>query len=559
MMGRRRARCSLVPLVVSMTLAWPAAALADWAPISTTQMNSANTSVVGLSAASVGGIPYVAWSESPAANPTTGPVYVSKLSNASFSAVGGGAVAGCTADPVITDIGGTPYLACIDGSAGTIEVDTLSGSTWTPVGSAITVADEGAGIELGGIADVGGLPYVAFVPPITTPGSQEVMVYGYSGGQSGHWSQIGSPLIGHSGDQALTPALLSDGSTPIVAWTETTPAGSLATTQYVFADQLHGTTWSPLNGGDAIGASTGSTPQLDGLTMIGTTPYLAVDESTSSGGEAADAFALAGSSFAPAGGTIVSSTSSGIAPQAALGSYDGGPLAIVNSLSSENTEQISARTYTGSTWSQLGSVLGVPPLPSTGNGDPYGARAIAVDSQTGTPYVAFLQQSNSTATAVPPEDLFVESYTAGGTNPTKPFTGNPTPPTVTPGTLTGPAPGSVKSIAATLELAGAATLKRRGKSVEVATGIRAACPAETSRAACTGHTEIHIGAVEVTVPFTVGTRRAIVLTTSLSGTTLRRLGRAGRLVRGTIIVTITGPNGASTSVSQRLRARLPAA
>lgn len=164
----------------------------------------------------------------------------------------------------------------------------------------------------------------------------------------------------------------------------------------------------------------------------------------------------------------------------------------------------------------------------------------------------------STATAQPPEDLFIEDDTAGGTSPNAPFRGNPTAPSVSSGTLAGPALGGVKSAAATPELTTVATLTRRGSSVRLNAGIRAACPAVKLRPGCSGDVVIRAKAVRITVSFTVRAGRATTLTTSLSRATVRRFGHTGHLVRGRIIVTITEPNAASTSVSENLRARLPA-
>jgi hypothetical protein len=539
---------------VSALLIWPASALADWSPVQSTQLNSAGTSVVSLSAASVGGVPYVAWNEAPASNPISGPVHVSALAGSAFAPVGG-VVGSCNEDPVITGIGATAFLACIDDVSGVIDVYAFTGSTWVQVGPSIPGA--GFGAILGGIADVGGEPFVAFIPPYgATP--PEVEVYGYSGGTAGTWSQVGPSLIGHSGDDPDVVDLLSDGSAPIVAWQEVSPSsGSGNAPQFVFADQLLAGAWSPLNSGNAINPVASGTAALDGLAMTGATPYLGLDETSGGQTVAGYALALSGSSFAPVGGAIVTSPM-GTSPQVALGSYGGAELAVTDGDSSDGAEQLTASTLSGQTWHQLGSPLGVPPLPTSDSGDPYAQRAIAVDASSGTPYVALLQQQNNSTTSVAPEDLFVEAYTPGGTNPTGPVAPKQYPPTITSSKVGNPKLGSVKTPAGVLELAGASSLARRRRTTRLNSGIRAACPSEKHHPACHGEIVLKVKKLQLTWEFTVSSGHSTTASASLSAGSVAQLRRSsGRRIRGTIAVTLSGPNAASTSLSQSLHARLP--
>jgi hypothetical protein len=500
----------LVPAaVLAAILLWPASALADWSPVQSTQLNSAGTSVLGVSAASVGGVPYVAWAEAPAANPTIGPVYVSRLSGSTFVPVGG-AVGDCEGDPVITDIGGAPFVGCVDFDLGVINVYTLEGSSWVQVGPSIP-GGEGFPM-LGGIADVEGEPWVSFVPAYDTSAVPEVQVDAYSGGAEGTWSQVGASLIGQAGDQGNLAELLSDGSTPIVAWDEAGPTNSEGyVTSYVFADQLHDGTWTALNSGDPLNpVSSDEGSQLHGVAMIG------------------------------------------------LGSYAAAPLAVTAADGADGVEQLTALTLTDGKWDQLGSPLGVPPLPTSDDGDPYGVRAIAVDTQTGTPYVALLQQQNNSTTEIAPEDLFVEAYTAGGKNPTGPTAPKQYPPTTTTSKVPDPKLGSVKPPSGVLELASGSTLSKRKHTTHLNSGIRAACPSEKRHPACHGEIVLKVKKLQLTWEFTVSSGHSTTLSTSLSAGNIAQLGRStGRLIRGTITVTLSGPNATSTSLSESLHARLP--
>jgi hypothetical protein len=548
----RSPRARVVLAFVSALLIWPASALADWSPVQGTQLNSAGTSVVSLSAASVGGVPYVAWNEAPASNPVSGPVHVSALAGSSFAPVGG-VVGSCDEDPVITGIGSTAFLACIDDVSGVIDVYAFTGSSWVQVGPSIPGV--GFGAILGGIADVGGEPFVAFIPPYgATP--PEVEVYGYSGGTAGTWSQVGASLIGHSGDDPDVVDLLSDGSAPIVAWQETSPVGSGSSAQFVFADQLDGISWSPLNAGNAINPVASGTAALDGLAMIGTTPYLGLDETTGGQTVAGYALALSGSSFAPVGGAIVTSTM-GTSPQVALGSYAGAQLAITDGDSSDGAEQLTASTLSAQTWHQLGSRLGVPPLPTSDEGDPYAQRAI-VDASSGTPYVSLLQQQNNSTTSVAPEDLFVEAYSPAVVNPNAPTTPKQYPPTITSSKVRNPKLGSVKTPAGVLELADASSLTRRRRTTHLNSGIRAACPSEKRHPACHGEIVLKVKKLQLTWGFTVRSGHSTTASASLSAGSVTQLRRSsGRRIRGTITVTLSGPNAESTSLLQSLHARLP--
>jgi hypothetical protein len=536
------ARVASLGATVAATLVLAPVALSDWAPVQGAQLNTA--SVFAVSAASVGGTPYIAWFEG--ASDFSGKVFVDAVS-ASAASPAGGAVGHCTSFPKLGAVAGTLELACPSGTDGGADVYTLAGSTWVQVGATITAPEP---VVVSGIADDSGLPMVALVD-----GNGNLLVERFAGGV---WTEVGAPLIHQSGDSILTAVLVADGATPVVAWTEDS-GGSHAS---LFADQLQGATWTALNGAAALEPvpASGTALDLGSGALIGATPYLALDEQPAGGGFTYTGYALAltGSTFSPVGGPVVTQDAS--VPQIVLGSDSGGPMALLQSDTAAGDDQLTANTLVNGAWSQLGAPLGVPPLPGD-DGDPYPGVAVAGDG-SGTPYVGIIQQVGDTFNA---NNLFVENETAGGVNPNAPFTGFTTPPTVTT-TIT---PGVVLPPAAVLESDAAASLERHGKRVTLNTGLLATCPKATGSPACSATVTVRLKTTAtakrggkshpITLVVTVKTRVAAgkprLITVTLPRKTAAKLGRR---VTGTEAVTVRGPNDETASLSQKLSVRLGA-
>lgn len=521
-----------------------AVASADWSPTPSTQLNSAGTSGRGVAAASVAGVPYIAWSEStdPA---SSAPAYMERLENGSFARVGS-ALSDC-ARPFLADVGGTPYVAC-QGNSSSILVYSLQGSDWAQVGPSIAANPDTQ--PLGGIADVGGQPAVAYQ---TSAGGVEVDTY-----SSGSWSALGNLIAppagtgGHVGfsEFAQGPSLVGDGSTPIVAFSEL-KSGSSPSQFLVFADQLQGSTWTPLNGDQPLNPVASDSAYLDGVTMVGSTPYVGLDDASSST-NSTDVLALSGASFQPVGGPL--NVSDGPTSDLSLGAYNGAPLA-VSSETGTSDFALTARTLSGGTWGKLGSPLGVPPLPGS-EGTPYAGEAIALDASSDTPYVIFLQQppGNGEPRA---ENVFAEGFIAGATAPTAPaqFTSNPPTSTIS---------FSATSLlpAASVELAGDPSLRRRGRSLRVGTGLRASCPTATGRPACAGvlllSVRSHGKTYKVKAKFKVPSGRTVTVTATFSAAITRQLRKRRHkgVLRAKLTASVTGPNRQAASLTQSLDARL---
>lgn len=456
----------------------------------------------------------------------------------------GAALPDC-ARPFLADVGGTPYAAC-QGNSHTILVYSLHGSDWMQVGPSI--AADPTQQPLGGIADVGGQPAIAY-----TDAAGDVEVDAYA---SGHWTALGSPIPRHAGnpgragfsDFAQGPSLLSDGATPIVAFREFKP-GSPSAQFLVYADQLQGSTLTPLNGDQPLNPVAADSAYLDGLTMAGSTPYLGLDDA-SPNGASTDVLALSGTSFQRVGGPL--NASDGPLSALALGAYHGAPLA-VSSETSTSDFALTARTLANGAWPKLGSPLGVPPLPGS-EGDPYAGSAIAVDAHTDTPYVIFLQQPPGNATTNT-ENVFVEGFIAGATSPTAPAKPRSVPPKST---------SHVTTVlpAASLELAGGPSLRRHGRSLRLDTGLSATCPTATGRPACAGVLSLSVRVqgktYHVKVKFKVRSGRTTAVVVTLSPATARQLRKRRRkgVLHATITAGVKGPNHRTATLAQSLSARL---
>ena len=218
----------------------------------------------------------------------------------------------------------------------------------------------------------------------------------------------------------------------------------------------------------------------------------------------------------------------------AIGAYHDAPMAVLLAFLAGDPRLI-VKTLTDSAWSQAGSPLGVPPLPTEGN--PYAGAAIAVDTAADVPYVIFQQQAPGHNEQF--QDAYVEGNIPGAGSPTATTTPDPGPPaitvqedpTATPAPTAAPAPPG----AATLELTGAPKLKRR----RLTTGVRATCP--PGGAPCAGTVTVKKAKLRYRLP--AGKARAVRVTLA------KRLARRLRHRRAKVTVRLTGPNGATTRLT----------
>ena len=104
--------------------------------------------------------------------------------------------------PDIASVGGVPYVTWDDlWEHWQIRVDSLSASdSWSAVGDALTTKVAGANADWPSIADVGGVPYIAWEQ--SYGGGWRVYVSRPDSGSTSGWSTIGS-LPYYSGDPSI--------------------------------------------------------------------------------------------------------------------------------------------------------------------------------------------------------------------------------------------------------------------------------------------------------------------------------------------------------------------
>jgi hypothetical protein len=169
--------------------------------------------------ANVGGTAYVTWSENGAASQ----VFVKKLAGGAWSAAGAQPL---NADPThnagnpsIASIGGAPYVAWSESATGAgteIRVARLTGSSWTPVGNPLNLSP---GLDASGpsITSIGGVPFLAWTQG--TGAAKQVRVAQLSGSD---WTLVGPPVNVSETEDGDNPSLGSVGGVPYVGFREVT-------------------------------------------------------------------------------------------------------------------------------------------------------------------------------------------------------------------------------------------------------------------------------------------------------------------------------------------------
>jgi hypothetical protein len=169
-----------------------------------------------------GGTAYVTWRESSASGEQ---IRVKRLSGTSWASVG--------SDPLNVDptkqashpaianvggfVGGIPYVTWTEwnGTANQVRLANFSGSAWSPVGGSLN-ADVTHDASAGGIANVGGQPYVAFTEYIgSVVGQLHVKRVGASG-----FVAVGGVLNADPARSAAAPSIANVGGAADVSWEE---------------------------------------------------------------------------------------------------------------------------------------------------------------------------------------------------------------------------------------------------------------------------------------------------------------------------------------------------
>jgi hypothetical protein len=258
-------------------------------------INQANTATADASApslTSIGGVPYVAWQEFDGS--VNYEIRVSRLNAAGtaweqpwtgVTASSGGinqASDRSAGQPSLTSIGGVPYVAWseADGTNNEIRVSRLNaaGTAWEQVVGGPSPINQASNQNANApsLTAIGGVPYVAWTE--ANPAGIQIRVSHLNAAGSA-WEQVvggPSPINQASNQSANAPSLTAIGGVPYVAWNETDGANSEARVSRLNAA---GSAWEQVVGGaspinqasnqDASGAS---------LNAIGGVPYVATHE-----------------------------------------------------------------------------------------------------------------------------------------------------------------------------------------------------------------------------------------------------------------------------------------
>jgi hypothetical protein len=223
----------------------------------------------GPGLAIIGGVPYVSWSERDASNVFQ--VHVKRLAdNAWVEPVPGSLNVDPSQDAVITTItgvAGVPYVGWEenDATASQIRVKRLEGGAWVQPQAASLNTDVAHSAFSPSLADVGGVPHVAFAQSAGgTP--LQLIVKRLSGGT---WAEpVPGSLNANASGVSDSPSLAVIGGVLHVSWEED---------HVMRVKRLDGGAWNPV--GAPLNASSGA----DGSSLadIGGTPYIAWGESSS--------------------------------------------------------------------------------------------------------------------------------------------------------------------------------------------------------------------------------------------------------------------------------------
>ena len=247
----------------------------------------------GPSLASLGGVPYVGWSESSASTPSQ--IRVARLNGAGtdWDEIVGGAtpinhdtVSGEGLYASLAAVGGVMHVAWAenDGSGREAWVASLNGAgdDWVEVG---TTADPGSPINVGTneiatdpvLTDVGGVPHVAWEE---TAGSDAHIRVSRLHSSGDFWEQVGGgPANLDPGTPAAYASLANSGGVPYVSWAESNGSG-----RKVRVARPNGTNtdWDEVVGGaNPIQTAADEHGSYTSLASVGGVPYVAYIDGTS--------------------------------------------------------------------------------------------------------------------------------------------------------------------------------------------------------------------------------------------------------------------------------------
>jgi len=323
------------------------------------------------SLALVSGTPWISWSKSNNSSGLGGSLFAKKWDGASW--VGGPVGAGNPTSfftvigrSQLADVGGVPHLAFLENDRNfypwnsLLYVKSWNGSAWVQKGTGPlnkNGSSSGNLAESVSIASDGTNPVVAWTEYNTTFGTDTPPQAYVSRWNGSAWTALGGALNVNASSWAAEVSVACVGGTPFAAWTERSQAGNAQ----LFVKTWNGTAWVLVGSG---------TLNRDAATGWAYRPALAVDASAAalyvgwveqqSLGKKAQAHVsrFAGGVWTSLGGTLNADPALGSAQRVALAVFKGRPIASWGEVNLGCMRQIYAREWNGSAWSPL--ALGGP-------------------------------------------------------------------------------------------------------------------------------------------------------------------------------------------------------
>jgi len=227
-------------------------------------------------------------------------VYASQLSGSTWNALGssfssidsdiGGGTLLENHAPSIAMVGAAPWISWYNPFNGSVYAKNWNLSAWVggPVGRGTVNNTDVIFQGRSQIIGIGSTPYIAFLENNHTscyPWCSQLYVKQFSGSS---WTGVGTSFLnrggGSSGDLADSVSLTSDGTNPIVAWTEYTTTGYYAadSNPQLYVSKWNGSSWVILAGSLNVDSVNGWAYDAN-ITYMNGQPYVAWTERTQTG------------------------------------------------------------------------------------------------------------------------------------------------------------------------------------------------------------------------------------------------------------------------------------
>jgi hypothetical protein len=274
--------------------------------------------------------------------------------------------------PSLALVNGTPWISWSkannsSGLGGSLFAKRWTGASW--VGGPVGAGNPTSFFTVCGrsnIADVGGVPYLAFLENDRNfyPWNSLLYVKSWNGSA---WVLKGTgPLNrngGASGNLAESVSVTSDGADPVVAWTEYNTTFGSDTPPQVYVSRWNGSAWSALGG--SLNVNVSSWASEVSVVCIGSKPYAAWTERSQAGNAQIFVKTWNGTAWVLVGsGTLNRDAASGWAYRPALAvdaSTSGLYVGWVEQQSLGKKAQVHVSKFSGGLWTSLGSTLNANP------------------------------------------------------------------------------------------------------------------------------------------------------------------------------------------------------